>query len=141
MLAFNPATMATGVAEIDTQHQELIKKLNELFERMKKGEGAAGLKDLLDFLGKYAQWHFGREEGCMTQHQCPVAAANKNAHAEFIKVFTAYRGRLEKEGATPGLAFEIQQQLTNWLNNHIVRIDTKLKECVGKTQPAGAAAR
>ncbi len=130
MITYNAQTMSTGVAEIDKQHQELIGKLNQLFERMMKGEGATGLKELLDFLGTYAAWHFGREEACMANHRCPVAAANKNAHAEFIRVFTEFRGRLAKEGPSTRLTLEIQNRVSEWLRNHIVKVDTKLKDCI-----------
>lgn len=136
MIAYHHQTMSTGVQEIDDQHQELIRKLNALFERMKAGEGPAGLKELLDFLGKYAAWHFGREEACMGRYSCPVAAANRTAHAEFIRVFTEFRQRLEREGPSTRLTLEIQQRLSDWLRNHIVKVDTKLKECVTGTRVA-----
>jgi hemerythrin len=130
MLKFDAATMSTGVVEVDDQHRELIKKLNELFDRMMKGEGADALKGLLDFLGQYAAWHFGREENCMDAYRCPAAASNKQAHAEFIRVFSGLKARLAAEGPTTKLVVETQQQLSTWLTAHIVRIDTKLKNCV-----------
>lgn len=130
MLTWNPATMSTGVTEVDDQHKELIGKLNELFDRMAKGEGKDALKGLLTFLSQYAAWHFGREENCMEAHRCPASAANKAAHAEFIRVFGGLKARIEAEGPTTKLVLETQQQLSSWLTNHIVRIDTKLKNCV-----------
>ena len=131
-LEWHAATMSTGVDEIDAQHKELISRLNDLFQRMQTGEGAAALKGLLDFLGTYASWHFSREERCMDAVQCSVAAANKQAHAAFLKTFTDLRKRFEAEGPTTTLVLQAQRELSSWLTSHICKIDTHLKACVTK---------
>ncbi|HZR24314.1 MAG TPA: bacteriohemerythrin [Vicinamibacterales bacterium] len=131
-LAWNQVTMTTGVAEIDAQHKELIVRLNELFDRMQKGEGADALKGVLDFLANYATWHFSREEKCMDIVQCSVAAANKQAHAAFLETFTRLRKRFETEGPTTKLVLETQRELSGWLTTHICKVDTRLRDCIAK---------
>lgn len=129
-LQWDPRTMSTGVEEIDLQHQELIRYLNEFFSLMKEGKAGPKLEEFMDFLGQYAAYHFRHEEACMHEHRCPAAAANKQAHASFIRLFRGYRARLESRGPTAGLVIEIQRQVSDWIRNHIVGTDTRLRECV-----------
>lgn len=135
-LVWDERRMSTGVPEIDMQHQMLIDQLNLMFRMMHEGKGGAKLNELLEFCAKYALAHFAHEESCMHLHRCPAASANRTAHAEFIRVFTAFRKRLEVEGPTLKLTLEVQKQLSDWLSNHIVRTDTALRGCVRATADA-----
>ncbi len=65
--------------------------------------------------------------------RCPVAAANRRAHAAFVTTFGGLRRRFETEGASTSLALETQRELTAWLTTHIVRIDARLKACVAES--------
>ena len=133
-LKWDAATMSTGVDEVDRQHRELIDHINELFELMRRGEGRTGITDFVDFLADYAQEHFRHEEGCMVAYRCPVASANKLAHMQFSRLLQDYRKRLDEEGPTGSLVIEVQQNVSTWIRDHIVRTDTHLRNCV----PAGA---
>jgi hemerythrin len=129
-LNWNERLMSTGVADIDDQHKELIAKLNQLFDALASGAPDGEVKSMLKFLGEYTVWHFGAEENCMDKHRCPAAAANKQAHAAFLQTFKGISDRVESEGVTDALAIETQQEVANWVRNHIVKIDTKLRPCV-----------
>jgi hemerythrin len=128
-LEWNERLMSTGVDEVDTQHKQLIDKLNELFDALESGAPDAKVKDMLNFVGQYATWHFSKEEDCMDQYECPFAEANKEAHATFLGVFQGIAERVEAEGVTSALAIETQQEVANWVRNHIIKIDTKLRPC------------
>jgi len=127
-------SMATGLPELDAQHKEIIKKFNEFSEAVSRGKGrdrdVAG--DILDFLQFYTAWHFEREEKCMTQYGCPVAKANKQAHAEFIGKFGRFYEQWQEVGMDPELVRETYQELALWIVNHIRRMDTQLYVCVKK---------
>ncbi len=129
-LNWDARTMSTGVEEIDAQHQELIQHVNEFFRLMSLGKGDKGLEEFMDFLGQYAAWHFRHEEGCMHELECPAAAANQQAHAQFIRIFKGYRNRLVAEGPTTSLVIEVQQKVSDWIRNHIIRTDSQLRQCV-----------
>lgn len=129
-LQWDPRTMSTGVEEIDAQHQELIRHLNEFFRLMSLGKGERGLENFMEFLGQYSVHHFRHEEECMNAYRCPMAAANRRAHQEFVALFGRYRERLRKEGPTTRLVVEIQQKLSDWVRNHIIRTDAALRQCV-----------
>ncbi len=130
MLTYCPRTMGTGIPTIDAQHKELFKRLNQLFAQMSVGRATDGLDELLLFLKNYAEWHFEHEEDCMARAQCPVQAANKSAHAEFIRIFTALTERLQKDGPTPTMVIQVEKQFSGWMTSHVVKIDTNLKKCL-----------
>jgi hemerythrin-like metal-binding protein len=128
-------TMATGVPEIDTQHKTLIEKLTELDAALMNGAAGVEVEEIFDFLDHYVQQHFGYEEDCMEKYRCPAAAKNREAHGRFVEKFNAMRRRLQVEGASMNLAIAIQTELTDWLVNHIRRVDTGLHTCVSR-QPS-----
>lgn len=131
-IQWDAATMATGIGVVDAQHQKLVQTLNELIEAMRQGRGKEEIEPILAWLGDYAAKHFLYEESCMTQYRCPSAAANKAAHAEFIRLFSSFRERFAQQKATTSLVLEIEQKLALWLRDHICKIDRQLGGCVHK---------
>ena len=134
-LAWDEATMGTGFPDIDAQHRELIRHLGLFLEAMKDGRSREELAELVAFLGNYARSHFAHEEQCMNRLHCPVAKANETAHRQFERVFELIARELEAEGPKASLAIRAQRELSDWVREHIVRIDTRLRACV----PAGGA--
>lgn len=125
-------SMTTGVPAIDAQHQEIIRRYNTLAEamasnRMLSMDEAA---ETLDFLQFYAVWHFEREEACFEQYRCPAAAANKEAHAQFIAMFGQFYTQWQETGLDSALAQETFSELGRWIEHHIRRTDTQLLPCV-----------
>ncbi len=136
-IEWNETLMSTGIPEIDAQHRELIKRLDALIEAMQRGDSRAQVEQLVPFLGDYATWHFGKEEKCMDAHRCPAALANRRAHASFLQMFAALAKRIEKEGPSLTLTLALQREVSDWVSNHIVRVDAQLKRCVARN--AGGA--
>ena len=62
VIAWDAALMSTGVDSVDSQHQELIQRINELHAACLAGTAKDELLKLLGFLGEYAQSHFSHEE-------------------------------------------------------------------------------
>lgn len=140
-ITWHEETMGTGIPEIDAQHKELIARLDRLIQAMLRRDSRAEVEKLVPFLGEYASWHFGKEEACMDAHRCPVAQANRSAHMAFLRLFAELAGRIEKEGPTATLTIQLQREVSDWVRNHIVRVDTRLKECVQrKDAPASQPA-
>ena len=59
----------TGISIIDTQHQELFRRIDHLTLALYDGEGKVELKDLLSYLDSYVNEHFKTEESLMTGMQ------------------------------------------------------------------------
>ena len=124
-------SMSTGLPEIDGQHKELIERYNTFAEALARdGFIIAEAGDLLDFLQFYAVWHFEREEHCFEQYQCPIAAANKEAHAQFIEMFGQFYEQWQQHGMDSQLIEETYGELGTWIENHIRRLDTQLLPCL-----------
>ncbi|MGK7942937.1 MAG: bacteriohemerythrin [Microcystaceae cyanobacterium] len=123
-------SFSTGQPSIDAQHKELFYAVNDLADAVEQGKGETAIKKLIIFMGYYAEWHFGREEKCMATHQCPFAEANQAAHQQFLQTFQSLSQELKEKGATNEFAIRIHGILSEWLINHILNVDAKLKPCV-----------
>jgi len=122
---------ATGSPLVDTQHQMLIEKINQLEHLL----GApvppkADIDELIDFLGFYVRAHFKFEERCMAHHQCPVQEQNKTAHAAFLAAFEKLQARYLAEGPDPELLRNLQTFAGDWIKAHILTVDMHLKACL-----------
>jgi len=141
---WDEASMGTGVPEIDAQHQELIRRLQQLLAALNAGGSDAELRDVLDHVGEYARWHIAQEEACMAARRCPAAAAARSAHRRFLEAFEEISARVRAEGPKKSLTIRAERELADWIRHHIVRIDTQLRDCgPGKAgqvgNPAGDA--
>ncbi len=123
-------TYATGVEEIDVQHRKLFKMINELGDAIKAGQAVEAAPQALKFLGDYVKTHFGYEEDCMHRMKCPVAHKNKEAHENFLKLFTKYNNRFKEEGYKEEVVIELHTIAVDWLVKHICGVDVNMKHCV-----------
>lgn len=124
------SSLTTGVRAIDVQHRYLIDIINELAEAIESGQGAGAVRRILNLMKYYAEWHFGREELCMERFRCPLASANKSAHAYFLETVTAFEVEYRQSGGSEEIARRMYQTLTDWLVKHIKGVDGTLAGCV-----------
>ena len=141
IIGWDEAKMTTGVHSIDEQHQELIRRINDLHAACLLGTAREELMEQLDFLGKYATNHFAHEEGVMNEHRCPLRGQNKAAHVKFLHDYQRLVELVNKNGASTKVAIELKKMLADWLTGHICRIDTSLRSCGNGQSPAAAARR
>ena len=120
------SSLSTGNPELDDQHKAIIDQLNKLEKAMKEGKGRAVVKDILEFTQDYAKKHFACEEAFMEKCKCPIAAANKKAHSEFIKQFGKLKVDFDQNKLDVTTVIAAYESLSNWIINHIRKIDTQL---------------
>lgn len=125
------SSFASGVREVDEQHQKLFKMINEFETLVLNKQAETRFENALKFLGNYVSVHFTCEEGCMARMKCPAAAVNKLAHTQFLAVFQDFVSRFKTKGYSEGLAKELLQCVQSWLIKHICGVDAKLKHCAG----------
>lgn len=118
----------TGDDGLDFQHKYLIETFNKLGEVIEEGFGKENVQNILGRLKFYAEWHFDKEETVMAAVNCPVMETNKAEHKRFMEMVRDYEQKLARGGGSQALALEIHETLLNWLMNHVLTIDTRLRE-------------
>ena len=119
--------LASGSSDIDTQHKELIVRVNSLLLAVDKGTTAREeISKIVQYLTDYVVFHFGNEEKYMAQYNYSSATAHKAQHEQFVKTFLKLKDRLMMEGINAPLAQEIKDLCVDWLVNHIKYSDRAL---------------
>jgi hemerythrin-like metal-binding protein len=116
---------SVNVEEIDTQHKKLFSILNILIENKKISVNSKIVTKTLTEMTEYADYHFKTEEEYMEKYEYPELNEHKKEHREFIrKTGQLILGAMEKDTTIPD---EILNYLNEWLVNHILISDLKLK--------------
>lgn len=119
---------ATGEETIDQQHRMLFDYVNRLETQLNKDDvDDVVVGAVLQYLTLYAQTHFVYEELCMHRLKCPTAKVNQTAHDKFMVLVGNYQQQYDSVGATRELVHEMYNTASNWLTNHICKIDTELR--------------
>ena len=121
--------LALGHAEIDSQHQELFRRVARLLEAMLHGDRVA-ISQLFEFLGMYVVDHFAAEERLMRESDFPGYTVHKAAHERFVRDYQALRKLHEESGKSAGGAVAVKARtwLSEWLRNHIGSTDQLLAQ-------------
>ena len=85
---------------------------------------------LVEFLENYADTHFNEEEGCMERYRCPAHQKNKEAHEQFRTFFKEFKARYQAKGFRREILLELHKTLSQWIEEHILRVDTQLRACI-----------
>ncbi len=127
-------SIATGDKIIDLQHKQFFAVLYDFAEALEQGRGAEELRKAIVFLKYYGEWHFGKEEESVACHNCPLAGKNIEAHKHYMVTIDDLLAQIRESGSTEELAHESYQKLTDWLLNHIMKIDKANAECVKESR-------
>ena len=131
-------SMALSVPVIDADHKRLFELLSRLRFLDLAGEDRRAIADALAELLLYTQTHFRREERLMELGGYPGLAAHRRLHRQFTDRVTEITARFGQNGA--GLkTSSICDLLSNWLVDHVLGEDMKLKPYVEKLEEAQAA--
>ena len=118
--------LLTGNTQIDTEHKELIRAINDLLEACSKGKGRAELEKTVEFLSYYTKTHFAHEEVLQRKYGYPDYKNHKEYHKYFIEQVENIHKKLLVSGANVALVGEINSKVGNWIINHIKREDVKV---------------
>jgi hemerythrin-like metal-binding protein len=118
--------LTTGVTEVDTQHKELIRLVNDFHEALMQGKGREVVGDAIHFLSDYVVKHFQMEERLMLDNHYPGYVAHKGQHEQFIKDFTKLANDFNTAENSSLLAINVQRSIMQWLINHIMKVDKEM---------------
>lgn len=123
LIQWDDRKMGVNIAEIDKQHQALVRLINNLFEAVKAGRSNEIFQKLIMDLIRYTELHFSEEEAYFKQYQYPETKAHMLKHQEFIQKIHAFQ-RDFQAGKT-GLTRQVLDFLRDWLVDHIMATDKK----------------
>ena len=125
-------SLVTGNEMIDTQHKELIARINKLLllcENEKPAQREA--VETLDYLADYTEFHFAAEEKLQEECGYPLLDAHKAQHAKFVKAVDELREMLEEEeGPSEAFVEAVKKNVVDWLLNHIQVWDKQIAEFI-----------
>lgn len=129
-IEFNKS-LITGNELIDTQHRELIERVNKLTGECAAGREKNSAVQTLDFLMDYVDFHFSAEEGLQAENGYPLLEAHKKQHAHFAAAVDSLREMLEEEeGPSDAFVAAVKKNVVDWLLNHIQIWDKQVAEYI-----------
>jgi len=110
-----------GVEEIDEQHKELVRLLNNLHQAIHEHHGNETSRKILNELAEYTRVHFSLEESLMRISSYPDFESHKKIHEALIQQVQELQAKLDS--GTVKITFELLHFLKNWLTHHIIESD------------------
>lgn len=107
-----------GEPEIDHQHQELVRMLNELNDAVRNNYPPEEVARLFDAMVSYAELHFAVEEQLMDKYSYPERGVHKNEHKRLIEEAAFLKEKLARGGE-----LLVLQSLKDWLLAHTYHVD------------------
>ena len=118
--------LAVGVKEIDEQHQELFRRIDQLLAASQQGKGREVVGQTVKFLEQYVVTHFHNEDIIMTKSNYPERLKHLEEHRQFISNFQDLKQRIENEGINVNTIILTNRVVVKWLTNHIMMVDKAL---------------
>ncbi|GAA5787164.1 hypothetical protein GCM10007860_18380 [Chitiniphilus shinanonensis] len=128
-----------GLEEIDEQHMELVRLLNELHQAIIERHATSTCREILGALTDYTRTHFAVEESLMRISGYPEFAEHKQSHEDLIAQVLALQDKLDSGEAR--ITFELLHFLKQWLIHHINESDRRFGQYFLKAggRPRGSA--
>ena len=122
-------TLVTGNEMIDGQHKELIDRINKLLDSCEIGNDKLAAIKMLDYLADYTDFHFGEEEKLQEAIEYPGIVQHKKEHEKLRRVVEELHEMLEEqEGPTNAFVAQVNENVIDWLYNHIKGFDRSVAE-------------
>jgi hemerythrin len=110
-------SLRVNVAEVDSQHQQLVRMINTLHEAMTGGRSKEVMGELIHGLLQYTVVHFGTEEGYFERFSYPLAEAHKEQHQQFVAQVGDFKRGFDEDRLF--LSIDVMNFLSDWLVEHI----------------------
>lgn len=122
-------SLVTGNEMIDSQHKELIDKINQLLDTCETASGKIQAIQTLGYLADYTDYHFKAEEELQETINYPGIAEHKRQHEDLRRVVAELHEMLEEsEGPTDEFVVQVQKNVIDWLYRHIKGFDRSVAE-------------
>ena len=121
---------ATGVGSIDHEHRELIKLINELYERIESDHHKSAVLDFFGELHGRISSHFAREELIMRTAGYDEYDAHKADHESLLDDI---RDVMDDFDVADHAEYRdvLTERLEAWFMNHFRTMDSRLHGIIG----------
>jgi len=120
--------MGTGVELIDTQHKELINRINSLLSIGEKSCSKEETQKTIDYLGEYIVKHFNDEQGLQVKSKYPKYKEHKEKHDKYISDFNKLEDEFLKNGNSIDFTLKLNNSLITWIIKHIKGDDVEFSK-------------
>lgn len=129
-------SLEIGIADVDEQHRELFRQVNDLLDAMRSRRGAEEVQRLLAFLERYIVEHFAAEERLMREAGYPGLGPHRVEHREFVRDFHSLRDDFEAAGPSPAVVVRLNVWLCGWLRRHASDTDQAMGRFLAERRAA-----
>jgi diguanylate cyclase (GGDEF)-like protein/hemerythrin-like metal-binding protein len=119
-LAWSPTYMI-GIEAVDKQHEELVTRMNSLWEALLAKQNHASLSRGLTEMTRLLERHFATEEAHMAAHPYAGSAAHRADHERALETARSLASQVDEHSLALGIRF-----LYDWLLSHIRSYDAEL---------------
>lgn len=121
--------LITGNDMIDSQHKELISKINDLLKSCEEKSNQAGAARMLNYLADYTEYHFNEEEALQISINYPGLKEHQAKHKELRDTVQELHEMLvEEEGPSDAFVEKVTEKIRDWLYYHIQTFDRSVAE-------------
>ncbi|MBM9614362.1 bacteriohemerythrin [Desulfobulbus rhabdoformis] len=124
------SSISFGIDAIDQQHHHLVDLVNKLHHAMRVRAGKSVLGATLAELAQYTVEHFKDEERMMEEAGYPKLDAHKREHEKLVAQVVDFQKQFESGSVT--ITLDLMNFLSDWLINHIKRVDRGYVSCLKK---------
>lgn len=126
--------LITGNKTIDTQHQELIDRIQQFVTACESGDSKVKAIKMLDYLDDYTNFHFQEEEELQKSVNYPELPNHHAKHEEFKNsIQELYDFLNENEGPNEQFIQQVKRNVVDWLFQHIKTFDRSVAEYIHLT--------
>lgn len=115
--------MTTGNEDVDAQHRELLRRVDDLLKGAKARRGAEEIGRLMWFLKKYVRWHFRDEEKLQLESGYPGYQAHKLQHEIFFREVLRLESLHTEQGDNTLMIVAVISAMCEWLRSHFNKLD------------------
>jgi hemerythrin-like metal-binding protein len=123
-LIWNDELHSIGIASLDSQHQEIVKLVNQIADTVAKGPISGAMVPLVNDLIRVSQAHFTLEQELMEKYGFPDLQNHVVEHLELLQQLkNLYEDIVGSKRERAGL---ISAFLCDWTEIHILKSDKML---------------
>ncbi len=118
--------LATGNREIDSHHQDMFHKIDDLVEACKERRATPVIAEMVCFLNQYVISHFAVEEQLLLQRNLPGTREHLKQHEDLRARLAILTDECTRDGINLSVITNTLKLTYIWLKDHIQLMDKEM---------------